>query len=116
MKPRKSYITLIKIFIKTGFGLILGILIEIVYSNRAQINHSFRLLGVCSFLVGGMFLIFGGLRLFFGPAYFEILTDEESGELLLSLEKEFLCGFGKSGEDLLAGLLVLLLSLGMMSV
>ena len=114
VQPRKSYITLIKIFIKTGFGLILSIFIEIVYSNRAQINHSFRLLGFCSFLVGGIFIIFGGLRLFFGPAYLEVLTDE-NGELLLSLEKEFLCGFGKSGEDLLAGLLILLISLDLMT-
>jgi len=116
VKPRKSYITLIKIFIKTAFGLIMSIFIEIVYSDRAQINHSFRLLGFCSFMVGGIFLIFGGLRLFFGPAYIEAIPDQNSGEFLSSLETDFLCGFGKSGEDVITGLIILLISLGMMTI
>ncbi|UCG00949.1 MAG: hypothetical protein JSW11_15195 [Candidatus Heimdallarchaeota archaeon] len=114
MKPRKSYITLIKIFIKVGFGLFLGLLVEIVYSDRARINPSLRLLGLCNFLVGGIFLIFAGLRLFFGPAYIEVITDGESGELFSSLETEFLCGFGKSGEDILAGLIIFVISIGLM--
>ncbi|MFX1505635.1 MAG: hypothetical protein ACFFDC_05925 [Promethearchaeota archaeon] len=115
MKPRRSYITLIRIFIKVGFGVFLSLFLIIVYSDKAQIPPSFRLLGLCNFLIGGIFLIFGGLRLFFGPAYIEILKND-SGELFTSLETEFLCGFGKSGEDLVAGLIILLISIGLMII
>ncbi|MFX0204449.1 MAG: hypothetical protein ACFFDT_00570 [Candidatus Hodarchaeota archaeon] len=115
MKPRKSYITLIWIFIKVGFGIILSLFVVIVYSDKAQISPSFRLLGLCNFLIGGIFLIFGGLRLFFGPAYIEILKND-NGELFTSLETEFLCGFGKSGEDLVAGLIILLISIMLMII
>ncbi|MFW9902713.1 MAG: hypothetical protein ACFFFH_00155 [Candidatus Thorarchaeota archaeon] len=115
MKPRKSYITLIRISIKVGFGIILSFFIEFVYSNKAQINHSFRLLGLCNLVIAGFFLIFGGLRLFFGSAYIEILKND-NGEPFSSLESEFLCGFGKSGEDLVAGLIILLISIGLMII
>lgn len=113
MNPRRSYITLIRIFIKVGFGIFLSLFVAIVYSDKALISPSFRLFGLCNFLIGGIFLIFGGLRLFFGPAYIEILKDD-SGEFFTSLQTEFLCGFGKSGEDLVAGLLILLMSIGLM--
>ncbi len=101
MKPRKSYITLIRIFIKVGFGIILSLFVGIVYSDKVQINPSFRLLGLCNFLVGG--ILFGGLRLFFGPVYIEIITVQNSGKLFSSLETDF----GESGEDLIAGLIMI---------
>jgi hypothetical protein len=116
MKPRKSYLTLIRIFLKVGFGIVLSLFVEILYSDKAQIYPSFRLFGLSSFLIGGIFLIFGGLRLFFGPAYIEVITDQDSGQLVSSLQSEFLCGFGKSGEDLVAGLILLLISLVLMSI
>jgi hypothetical protein len=93
MKSRKSYITLIWIFIEVGFGIILSLFVTSVYSNRAQIYPSFRLLGLCNFLIGGLFFIFGDLRLFFDPNYIEILKTDD-GDLFTSLETEFLSDFG----------------------
>ena len=87
---------------KAGLGAILGLFVQIVYLATARVGFSVGILGVSIFLVSGFFLLFGGFRLLWGAIY--------------GRETYYLLGLGKSGEDLLAGLILLIISLVMMSV
>ncbi|MFX1249883.1 MAG: hypothetical protein ACFFBQ_21025 [Promethearchaeota archaeon] len=113
MRPRKSNITLIKVLIKVGIGISLGLFVLIVYSDIANKDFSFRLLGLCNFLVSGLFLSFGGLRLFFVPIFLDRINNEEIAKYI---EMQSMCGFGNSGEDILAGLILLVVSLIIMTL
>jgi len=113
MKLMKSYNALVKILLKVGLGVILSLLVQIVYIDFTRVNSSFRILGLCNFFVGGCFLLIGGFRLFFGTSYLEEVHNEDN-RVYLSLT-DYMCGFGKPGEDVLAGLILIIMSLIMMS-
>jgi hypothetical protein len=74
-------------------------------------TFSFETLGQGLFLMGGIFLAIGGIRDVFGSLLVKKLLNRRNEEEPDSLDPEYLFGFGIAGEDVLAGTILIVISI-----
>ncbi|MFX0014973.1 MAG: hypothetical protein ACFFB2_07620 [Promethearchaeota archaeon] len=100
-KPRKG------IALKISCGLFFTITLIVVHTSLTREIISFELLGMAFFFIGGIFFIIGGTRDFFES----LIISRLRGKKTVSPNTIYLHGFGKAGEDIIAGILLIALSL-----
>jgi hypothetical protein len=87
---------------KIILGVSLSIVLIVFYAIITQNSISSEIFGLAFFFMGGIFLVIGGIRDIFGSFLIKMLR----GEIKSSTESEetgYLYGFGKAGEDVIAG-------------
>ncbi|MFX0050702.1 MAG: hypothetical protein ACFFAJ_06100 [Candidatus Hodarchaeota archaeon] len=100
----------IEILKKVGAGIALSIFILIIYLILNGESFTFQALSLGVFMIGGMFLVIGGLRDIFGSVLISRLKGQEIEDYMNSPNGEYLFGFGKAGEDVIAGFVLLFIS------
>ncbi len=100
-----------EITLKIGLGFIIAFVLVVIYIIFTGETISFELLGMFFFFIGGIFFIIGGTRDFFESIIISRLRGKQTNSILKSTNTEYLYGFGKPGEDIIAGITLIFLSL-----
>lgn len=105
-----------EIFKKVCLGIILNILILISYLILNSETFSFETFGLGFFLIGGIFLVVGGIRDIMGSIMWHKISARENKAYLKNIDSGYLYGFGKTGEDVLSGFVLIIISIVTMSI
>jgi hypothetical protein len=99
---------------KIGIGVMLAIIIFTVYVVFTMITTSQEIqleeVGTVIFLIGGIYLVIGSVRDLFGSIIVQKIRKKDVNKRFQSKESEYFYGFGKAGEDVVAGIGLVLLS------
>ncbi|NHJ01354.1 MAG: hypothetical protein EAX86_04385 [Candidatus Heimdallarchaeota archaeon] len=95
---------------KVGFGILASFFILVINILLNQKEFSFSELGLVLFLIGGLFLVVGGLRDFLESIVIRKVRGQDINEYLSSPQRDYFYGFGKAGEDIVAGAFLILFS------
>ncbi|MFX0124464.1 MAG: hypothetical protein ACFFAE_12550 [Candidatus Hodarchaeota archaeon] len=107
---------LIEILKKTGLAIVLNIIIVLIYLFLYDIPFSYRIIGLGFFLVGGIFLTLAGLRDILGSLFVQRILDKDKNANINRSESEYFHGFGKAGEDVIVGIIMIIFSIIITSI
>ena len=99
-----------EIFKKVAFGFTICIVIVIIDIVLNRKEFSFSEFGLVLFLAGGIFLVVGGFRDILESIVIRKVRGENITDYLSSPKRDYFYGFGKAGEDIVAGTSLIVLS------
>jgi len=107
-EPRKASK---QITIKVGLALIIGT-IALMFSSVVS-STAINVLAVSTmlFLLGGILLILGSFRDFFNSLILQKIMKKDVNKYLISEKANYFYGFGVGGEDIVAGFILIVLSI-----
>ncbi|MFX0170522.1 MAG: hypothetical protein ACFE9L_01250 [Candidatus Hodarchaeota archaeon] len=94
---------------KIILGISLSLVLIVLYAIISGNSISPEIFGLAFFFMGGIYLVVGGIRDIFGSFLIKMLK----GEIESTLESEeahYFYGFGKAGEDVVAGVFLVFLA------
>ncbi len=97
--------------IKVGFGLIIGIIVLIISSALSSTAIDNTAISTVFFLLGGIFFVVGSFRDFFNSIVLRKIMKKDVNEYLKSEEANYFYGYGVGGEDVVAGFILILISI-----
>ncbi|MFX0184673.1 MAG: hypothetical protein ACFE95_16445 [Candidatus Hodarchaeota archaeon] len=96
---------------KTGFGILVSLLIVFISSFITSAPLTNTNIGMGFFLTGGLFLLIGSLRDIFGSLIAQKIRKKNVNNYFKSEEASYLWGFGVPAEDVMAGGCLIILSI-----
>ncbi|UCG04043.1 MAG: hypothetical protein JSW11_08655 [Candidatus Heimdallarchaeota archaeon] len=96
---------------KISIGFIVALTLVTLYIIFTRESISFEILGMFFFFIGGIFFIIGGTRDFFESIIITKLRGKQTNTILEPTSTKYLYGFGKPGEDIIAGSILIFVSL-----
>ena len=96
---------------KFSIGCILSFVFIIIYLFMSGTEFTSDVLTLTFFIFGGIFFIIGGVRDFLESIIYKVIRGRGIERVRNSINKNYLYGFGKAGEDVIAGFLLIILSI-----
>lgn len=100
----------VEIIKKIAFGITISIIIVIIDIVLNRKEFSFNEVGLVLFLTGGIFLVIGGFRDILESIVIRKVRGQNISDYLSSSKRDYFYGFGKAGEDVVAGTFLIILS------
>jgi hypothetical protein len=113
LSPRNPLNEIIR---KFGIGCILSFVFIIIYLLMSGTEFTPDVLTLTFFIFGGIFFIIGGVRDFLESVIYKVIRGRGIEKVRDSIDKDYLYGFGKAGEDVIAGFLLIILSVIISSI
>lgn len=111
MEPQSQRNPIKEILLKVSLGFIISLVLVAVYIVFTGEEITSEIIGVFFFFIGGMLFIIGGTRDFFESIIITKLRGKQTDSILESNNNKYLFGFGKPGEDVIAGGTLIFLAL-----